>query len=201
MRDLMAIPKTEAIEFVTGARATVEDMVAAPRDGRKYELIEGEIIRKMPQNTPHGTVVMRLISWLISEFGEDFVLSQCAIDVSPEDNPTSHPEPDAFVLSRSVANFQIAAVTPSDLSLVMEVSDSTLAFDLSTKAGLYARARIIEYWVVDVNGRALTVHREPLAGRYQSVVRYAADESVATLARPAERVTVSRLLPPLAASE
>ena len=101
----------------------------------KYELIEGEILRKMPQKPPHATVVMAILTWMIDAFSSTFVLSQCAIDVSPEDNPTSNPEPDAFVLKRAVVHFQTSYPSPDDLSLVIEVSDSTLAFDLSTKAG------------------------------------------------------------------
>jgi len=167
----------------------------------KYELVEGEIIRKMPQNRPHSAGVSRLFASCLSIFSMDFVQTQAGINVSPEDNPTSFPEPDVFVLNRSIAHFLVDYPTPTDLALVAEVSDSTLAFDLSTKAGLYARAGIVEYWVLDVVGRALTVHREPREGRYQSVLRYAADESVATLAKPSERVIVSALLPPLAPVE
>jgi Uma2 family endonuclease len=167
----------------------------------KYELIEGEIIRKMPQNRPHSAGVSRLFAWCISVFSMDFVQTQAAINVAPEDNPTSFPEPDVFVLTRSIEYFLVNYPTPADLALVAEVSDSTLAFDLSTKAGLNARAMIREYWVLDVVGRALTVHREPHEGRYQSVVRYAADERVATLAKPVEHVVVSALLPPLAPIE
>ncbi len=184
---------------------TREDCERFENDGLlipgKYELIEGEIIRKMPQNRPDSAGISRLFAWCLSAFTMDFVQTQAAINVSPEDNPTSFPEPDVFVLNRSIAYFLVNYPTPQDLELVAEVSDSTLAFDLSTKAGLYARAGIVEYWVLDVAGRSLTVHRDPSAGRYQSILRYAADESVATLAKPAERVVVSALLPPLAPVE
>ena len=134
---------------------------------------------------------------IVSVFSAEVVLAQATINVLPEDTPTSEPEPDVFVLNRSVAHFLTDYPGPADLSLVAEVSDATLAFDLSTKAALYARAGIVEYWVVDVNGRNLTIHRDPDGGRYRSVIRYSADETVATLARPEERVTVSALLPPL----
>jgi len=65
---------------------------------------------------------------------------------------------------------------------VVEVSDSSLGFDLTTKAALYARAGIVEYWVLDVAGRRLIVHRDPRAGRYISVAAYGEEESVAPLA-------------------
>jgi Uma2 family endonuclease len=163
----------------------------------QYELIEGDILRKMGQKRPHTAGVGRLFAWCISVFGGDFVQSQGVIDVAPEDNPTSEPEPDVFVLNRSTEHFTDAFPGPSDLTLVAEVSDTTLAFDLSTKAGLYARAGIAEYWVMDVTGRSLTVHRNPQSGRYQSVTRYAADETVTVAGRPDAPVVVSELLPPL----
>lgn len=167
----------------------------------KYELVEGEIIRKMPQKPPHSISIGRVFAWCLSIFGVDFVQTQGTVDVSPEDNPTSQPQPDIFVL-KSLEKIQTALIpTPDDLSLLIEVSDSTLAFDLSTKAGMYARAGIRDYWVIDVSGRALTVHRDPNEGRFQSVVRYAADESVSPLEKPEARVIVSRLLPPLPTGE
>jgi Uma2 family endonuclease len=66
--------------------------------------------------------------------------------------------------------------------LLVEVSDSTLGFDLTRKAGLYARAEIVEYWVFDIAARRLIVHRDPIAGRYQSVLEYGEQEAVAPLA-------------------
>jgi Uma2 family endonuclease len=180
---------------------TREDCECFEKDGLlipgKYELIDGGIVRKSSQNRPHSAGIIRLVAWCLSVFTTNFVQTQAAINVAPEDNPTSFPEPDVFVLNRSIEHFPREFPGPSDLLLVAEVSDSTLAFDLSTKAGLYARAGILEYWVLDVTGRALTVHREPGAGRYQSVLRYAADESVATLVRPEIQTIVSALLPPI----
>ena len=70
-------------------------------------------------------------------------------------------------------------------------SERTLGFDMRTKAGLYARAGIVEYWVLDIPGRRLIVHRDPQGGRYASVVAYGARESVAPLAAPESRFRVS----------
>jgi Uma2 family endonuclease len=163
----------------------------------KFELIEGEIIRKAGQKRPHTACVTLLLAWCISVFGVRYVQTQGTINVSPEDTPTSEPEPDVFVLNKPIDDFPVEFPGPDDLVLVAEVSDTTRAFDLATKAGLYARAGIIEYWVVDVVGRAVTVHRDPREGRYQDVTQYAADETIATLSRPEARLVVSSILPPL----
>jgi Uma2 family endonuclease len=79
------------------------------------------------------------------------------------------------------------------LSLVVEIADSTLRFDLSVKALLYARAGIVEYWVVDLTGRQLIVHRDPDAGSYRSVAAYSEHERVAPLESPQHELLVSDL--------
>jgi Uma2 family endonuclease len=125
-------------------------------------------------------------------FPSGFVDTGAPIDVSPEDLPSSEPEPDLIVLNRETYAFE-RNPGPQDLRLVIEIADTSLVFDLSTKALLYARAGIVEYWVVDVPGRRLIVHREPLAGRYQSVVAYTRAESVAPLAAPDTSFAVATL--------
>lgn len=194
-QSMEAVPSPYRIRWT---RANCEDFQARGLlQPGNYELIEGEIIRKREQKRPHSAAVGRLNAWCISVFTGDFVQTQASINVALEDNPTSEPEPDVFVLNRSIEHFPVAFPTPDDLLLVAEVSDTTLAFDLSTKAVLYARARIVEYWVLDVVGRTLTAHRNPIGDRYQNVIRYSAYESISTLARPDATVIVSALLPPL----
>jgi len=93
-------------------------------------------------------------------------------------------QPDLIVLRSDYSAFRSATPQPQDLRLVVEVADTTLAFDLGVKAALYARAGIVEYWVLDVSGRRLVVHRDPQAGQYQSIVAYSEQESVAPLSAP-----------------
>src|SRR5215470_17980025 len=103
------------------------------------------------------------------------------IDVAPDDNPTNEPEPDLIVLKRDLSEFQ-ENPRPGDVDLVVEIADTTLGFDRGIKARLYARAGIADYWVLDVNGRRMIVHRQPQAGRYLSVLEFNEDERVAPLA-------------------
>lgn len=77
----------------------------------------------------------------------------------------------------------------------MEITDSTLRFDLTVKAGLYARAQIVEYWVADLTARRLIVHREPQPGGYRSVVAYSESERVAPLAAPQSELLVRNIFP------
>lgn len=153
-------------------------------DQQHFELVEGDLIRKMGKKRPHVNAVTLLMAWLVEVFGVQFVNPEAPIDVRPEDNPTNEPEPDLIVLQRELSNFLSSNPRPSDLRLVVEVADTSLDFDLTTKAGLYARAGIVEYWVLDVTGRRLLVHREPRDGRHSSVVAFSEQESAAPLAAP-----------------
>lgn len=85
-------------------------------------------------------------------------------------------------------------VRAAELRLVVELSDTNLRFDCTVKAGLYARAGIPDYWILDLNGRRAIVHRDPREGRYESIVSYAADETVEPLAAPGSQVLVWDLL-------
>jgi|SRR5271157_2181596 len=159
-------------------------------DQQKLELIDGELISKMGKNRPHVLALVRMMKWLVETFGWDRVNPEAPIDVAPEDNPSNQPQPDLIVLGRANTSFQTSSPQPSDLALVVEIADTTLRFDLTVKAGLYARAGIVEYWVLDLTGRRLIVHREPEPGGYRSVVAYSEFEKVAPLASPQPELPV-----------
>jgi Uma2 family endonuclease len=115
--------------------------------------------------------------------------------VGSEDNPTNEPEPDLVLLATPSREFQDASPRPGDLRLVVEISDTTPhsshGFDLTTKAELYARAGIVEYWVIDVAARRLVVHRDARDGLYRSVTAYGEDETVMPLASPGSEFRVA----------
>jgi Uma2 family endonuclease len=159
-------------------------------DQQRLELIDGELISKMGKKRPHVNALVAVQAWLVRTFGEQFVNPEAPIDVAPEDNPTNEPEPDLIVLGRASSEFQDANPRPADLHLVVEISGSTLGFDLTTKAELYARAGIIEYWVVDVAARRLIVHRDPREGLYRSVTAYSESEAASPLASPKSAFSV-----------
>lgn len=69
-------------------------------EGRHYELVEGDLIDKMGKGRRHTNRLVFLMGWLIEVFGLAFINPETSIDVSPEDNPSSEPEPDLIVLAR-----------------------------------------------------------------------------------------------------
>jgi len=158
-------------------------------DSKHLELIEGELIDKMGKKRPHVEAAARMLRRLMKMFDEELVYPEAPIHVAPEDTPSSEPEPDVIVLKPEFAGYRAEQPKPGELDLVVEVADTTLTFDLTVKAALYARAGIVEYWVLDLNGRRLIVHREPEIGAdrtgvYRSIAAYNENERVAPLAAP-----------------
>lgn len=161
----------------------------------KYELVEGELISKMSQRLPHRIAMMALLNWMIQTWGHRFLQDQASIDVAPEDNPTSEPQPDLVALNEPLDSLT-GNPQPSQIDLVVEVSDTSASFDLKIKAALYARAGIAEYWVLDVSRRVLYVHRDPSEGAYGTVTPLLPEQSIAPLARPEATLLIGDLLPP-----
>jgi Uma2 family endonuclease len=162
--------------------------------GQRVQLIEGSIIEMSPQKHPH-TASIDLTFWAIeSVFGVGWwVRNQAPLKLSE----ISEPEPDVAVVRGGPREW---TDHPTTAELVIEVSDTTLRFDLGGKAATYAKALIPEYWVVDLVHRQLIVHRQPKrprsgAARFDEVAVYEADAVVKPLAKPKVSVKVADLLP------
>lgn len=164
-------------------------------DQEKLELIDGELVSKRRKPRSHAVSLSLLVAWLFEAFGADHINANAPIDVSTEDNPSNEPEPDLIVLARPSHEILSGNPQPSNVRLVVEISDSTLGFDLKVKAPLYARAGIPEYWVVDIAGKRVIVHRDPSGGAYTSVEAYSEQESVQPLAAPGHAFPVSSAFP------
>jgi len=162
--------------------------------GQRVELIGGELLNKMGKNRPHVNATIKLRLWMERVFGGEFVACEAPVEVAPGDQAASEPEPDLVALKPSANPFSLSTPLPSDVALLVEVSDSSLTLDLTIKARLYARAGIADYWVLDINGRRLIVHREPEGGRYTSVIAFNEDEQVSPLFAPKSIFQVSGAL-------
>lgn len=160
-------------------------------DGQ-YELIEGELLQKMPKNEPHVFSTSMARNWAEGAFGALFVRSQDPVALDEHNDP----EPDVVVLSKNMREYLALGTPPvEDIRLLIEVSDSTLEFDLNRKATLYARAGVVEYWVLDLPNRRLHIHLDPSEGSYNRVLTLAESQTIAPLANPSATVLVSALLP------
>ena len=165
-------------------------------DYDRFELIEGALIPKVSKKHRHTVTLVLLLKWFVGRFGVERAIQEAAIDLRPEDNPVNAPEPDFVLLNDSIVRLG-RRPRPEDVLLLVEVSDSTLAFDLGVKARLYARAGIADYWVIDINGRRIISHRDPVAGGFRTIRTYSAGERLAPLAVPEAEILVEELLPPV----
>jgi len=123
-------------------------------DGERTELFEGVILTMSPNNPPHANSVSRMTMLLTKHFQKRIVRVQLPLDVKGD----SLPEPDFAVVAESALR---PDSHPEAAELVVEVADSSLAYDRGEKSSLYARSGIAEYWIVNVQDRVLEVYREP----------------------------------------
>lgn len=158
----------------------------------RLELIEGEIIEMTPIGSLHAGAVKTLNRLLVRMAGDRAVVSvQDPVVLGDR----SVPQPDLALLEPRADGYAAAHPTAAEILLVIEVADTTLAFDLGTKVLLYARAAVPEVWVVDVNERAIRVYRDPTASGYKTGFTVAGQGRVATVALPDVHVVVSDLFP------
>jgi len=163
--------------------------------GQRYELIDGDLIDKMGQNPPHAFAIQMLLRWLTDLFEGDLIRVQLPMEAAPGDRERSLPEPDVAVLRERNIEHQRRHPRGDEMLLVIEVSDTTAAFDRSRKAALYARAGVPEYWVLDLNGRMLVVHREPDGVQYRQTLLHAPEEAVSFPGR-SESIRLAGIVPP-----
>ena len=122
-----------------------------------------------PIGSRHAAVVDRLTEALVLRFQRAYqVHTQNPVRLG-EDNEA---QPDVAVLRRREDGYAHGLPTAEDVHLVVEVADSSLAFDRDIKLPLYAGFAIPEAWLVDLEGNRIEVHSGPQAGEYGHVDRY-----------------------------
>ncbi|HUF73627.1 MAG TPA: Uma2 family endonuclease [Gammaproteobacteria bacterium] len=149
--------------------------------GERVELIEGEIIDMPPIGSRHAGTVNHLSRILQRAVGDNAIVQvQNPIRLSEY----SEPEPDIALVLPRVDFYKSAHPGPGDVLLVIEVADTTLVYDRTIKAPLYARHGIPECWIVDVEGRKLERYRAPHELTYVLVDRPDLGETIAPAALP-----------------
>jgi len=202
--DILDAPPTRAA-LATAARRrwTREEFERATRLGlfrpeERLELIGGEVVRKMsPQESRHATGISLAEEALRRAFPSGHVVR---VQLPLALGTHSEPEPDVCVVAGAIRDFEDDH--PATAVLVVEVADTSLRDDRTVKAGLYAQAGIAEYWVVDLVGRAVDIHRDPVpmvdqpfGHHYRSVARHSEGATVSPLAAPEAAIPVAELLP------
>ena len=163
--------------------------ILSPED--RVELIDGEIIELSPVGKIHRARVMRITKILMFALNDK---ANVSIQSPLRLNDASEPEPDVVVFKHREDCYEAEYESPGDVLLVVEISDSSLAYDRNVKSNLYARSEILEYWVEDVTNKTLIVHREPREGTYRNVSTLRQGESLSPLAFPDVVIALDDLL-------
>jgi len=163
--------------------------------GQRLELLDGDLIDKMGQNPPHSYAIRLVLGWLAKILEPGRILVQSPIEAGGPDRKWSLPEPDVAVLAESKEEYRHRHPRGEELVLVIEVSDTSLQFDTTTKRDLYARAGVPEYWVLDVVGRQLTIHRKPLKGRFTQTETLSEHDTALAGIEGQSAIAVAALLP------
>jgi Uma2 family endonuclease len=166
-------------------------------DGERLELLDGLLVVREPQKSPHATAIRLVIKALELVFGTHWdVRSQLPFALDDD----SEPEPDVVVVPGGPRDY--TAAHPSRCALLVEVADSSLLFDRRKKAVLYARAGIADFWIVNIKERVLEVYRDPRRSRraphgwrYARTALLRSPATVTPLAAPHARIPVADLLP------
>ena len=159
----------------------------------RVELIEGEIIAMPPIGPAHAWEVALSTKLFFSLEDERFIV-QSQNPVHLDDG--SEPQPDIMLIRPRAEGYGAAHPTPSDVLLVVEVSDSSLEYDRQTKAHLYGRAGIPETWVKNLPEDCIERFTEPGPEGYAQHSVHRRGETLTPLSLPDLELAVADLLPP-----
>lgn len=163
----------------------------------RIELLGGALVVREPQGSPHAMGIRMAEEALRRVFAAGWDV-RGQLPVALDDD--SEPEPDISVVPGSFRDYRHGH--PPRAVLIVEVAESSLSLDRALKGSLYARARVPEYWIVNLVDRALEVHRDPAADaaarygwRYTTVATLRVGETVTPLSAPDSPISVGELIP------
>lgn len=132
----------------------------------RTELIDGEIVEMPPIGHPHAGTVKFLANLMKETVGRDAIV---AVQDPVWLDDHSEPLPDIALLRPRPDYYRNGHPGPADVLLLVEVADSSLAYDREVKLPRYSRAGIPEVWLVDLAGRRLAIYRQPTADGYSEI--------------------------------
>ncbi|CAN5304449.1 Uma2 family endonuclease [soil metagenome] len=162
----------------------------------RVELIDGEVVEMAPIGWRHALCVTRLTT-LLSRFASEQALAGRRYEVSVQ-NPVvlsrhREPQPD-LALVDGLPPARLPG--PAEVALVVEVADTSLAYDRERKLPLYAEAGIPEAWLVDLNANTIEVYSEPGSAGYGRIARSGREGRTVSATSPDLAFDISEALPP-----
>ncbi|HEX5415878.1 MAG TPA: Uma2 family endonuclease [Chloroflexota bacterium] len=182
-----------AVQLKRWSRADYDRLV---REGffapdERVELVDGDIVEMTPQDPRHATAIVVGLEALQSAIGREY---HVRVQLPLALGAASEPEPDLAVIHGPRRAF--ATNHPTGAALVVEVAESSLAYDRERKSAAYSQAEIPEYWIVNLVDQLLEVYRDPRPGiGYATRLLYGTADEIAIEAIPGARVAVREIFP------
>ncbi|AEE53118.1 Uma2 family endonuclease [Haliscomenobacter hydrossis] len=142
---------------------------------RGIELINGEIIKMSPIGSKHAAKVDKLGRLLNEQLSKALIVRSQNPFIA---NDLSEPEPDIALLKYRDDFYENELPHGTDIHLIIEVADTTFAYDTKVKLPLYASSGIPEYWVIDLNKKQVHVYWDALENSYQLSKVYRSGELI-----------------------
>lgn len=160
------------------------------REDDRVELIHGEIIQMSPIGPKHAGNLDRFVRIFTFLFGESAIVrSQNPVQL----NDFSEPKPDISILKPRDDFYTNAHPTKDDVTLIIELSESSLNYDREVKLPEYASNGIPEYWIIDLKAGRVIVHTEPSGEEYLNIKTFRINEQVESPVLP-KAISVRELL-------
>ncbi len=165
--------------------------------GRRVELIEGQVIDRAAMKSPHAIAIDLIDAALKPVFREGYYIRQQKPFIISD---ISEPAPDIAVVPGSIRDY--AEAHPTTAVLLIEVADISLRYDRKVKGSLYAKAGIAEYWIVNLGNRQLEIYRDPeidaaaeYGFSYRTQYEYSSEQGVSSVAGMEAAIAIADLLP------
>jgi Uma2 family endonuclease len=156
------------------------------------ELIYGEILAMSPIGSPHGAGVDRANrEWVRITGDKAIVRVQGAVEL----NDYNEPQPDIVLLRPKDDFYYGRQPGPGDIFLIVEIADSSLAFDRNIKAKLYAEMGVPEYWLADIRGGSLFAYSDSDGSSYRLVRQFRRSDVLAPALLPDCPISIGVFLP------
>lgn len=185
----MQVETTKKLFTVRDYHRMAEAGIFEPEE--RVELIEGEILEMSPLGHRHMICVNRANRLFITRFGDRAIVS---VQNSLELSDYSEPQPDIVVLKPRADDYAGKRIHAEDTLLVVEIAQTTLAYDQRRKLPLYAAAAVPEVWIEDLKNDLLLVYRQPIRNTYTTSLVLRRGESLSPLALPDLVLAVEELL-------
>ena len=164
----------------------------------RVELIRGEIVAMSSIGNEHMATVDSSARFWVTALGDRAIVR---IQGSVRLDEFNEPQPDVTLLKRRDDFYRSRSAGPSDVFLIVEVSDSSLSYDRGVKLNLYAEFEIPEVWIANIRARTIEAYTDPSGGEYTARRTFRPGQTVSPAAFPDAALPVADVIGATASSE